>query len=172
MSFAQLQCQINRLAPYIPTASPVPDGLSDLVYEDVMVRSAYTIAVWANQQSVFIPLAKYQSWQNMLRFIADPSATALATYAPDLAGIFYLAPAQFPWYALGFLGLAAPLRCWPLLLASVTLPTYYLFFPLWESDDADTFQYGVAFLHALPVWCWLAWRYAHRASSAGKATAA
>lgn len=91
MAFAQLQCQINRLAPYIPTASPVPDGLSDLVYEDIMVRSAYTIAVWANQQSVFIPLAKYQSWQNMLRFIADPSATALATYAPDLAGIFYLA---------------------------------------------------------------------------------
>lgn len=38
------------------------------------------------------------------------------------ASLFYLSPAQFPWYALWFMPLAALLQCWPLLLASVTLP--------------------------------------------------
>lgn len=62
------------------------------------------------------------------------------------ATLFYLSPAQFPWYALWFMPLAALLQCRPLLLASVTLPIYYLFFPL------------VAFLHAAPVWASLLWQ--------------
>lgn len=86
------------------------------------------------------------------------------------AAVFYLAPAQFPWYALGFLGLAATLQCWPLLLASVTLPAYYLFFPLWQSDDADLFLYGAAFIHVVPVWAWLAWTAWQRHSRSPAAT--
>jgi alpha-1,6-mannosyltransferase len=70
------------------------------------------------------------------------------------ATLFYLSPAQFPWYALWFMPLAALLQCWPLLLASVTLPSYYLFFPL------------VAFLHAAPVWASLLWQgFAPRAAT-------
>lgn len=71
------------------------------------------------------------------------------------ASLFYLLPAQFPWYALGFLPFAAVLRCGPLLLAAVTLPAYYLFFPLWNSGQGDVFRYGVSFVHAVPVWAWL-----------------
>lgn len=67
------------------------------------------------------------------------------------AAVFYLSPAQFPWYAPGFLALAAGAVYRPLLIASATLPAYYLFFPLWESGQRDLFVYGAAFLHVLPV---------------------
>lgn len=83
--------------------------------------------------------------------------------------VFYLSPAQFPWYGLWFLPLAAVTQCWPLLLASATLPFYYLFFPLAEMGEREAFQSGVAFLHAAPVWAWLLWRRSqpsHRAITA------
>lgn len=72
------------------------------------------------------------------------------------ATLFYLQPAQFPWYALGFLPFSAVTRCWPLLASAVTLPAYFLFFPLWNSGQGAAFTYGVAFVHAVPVWVWLA----------------
>ena len=71
---------------------------------------------------------------------------------------FYLLPQQFPWYAVAFLPLAALTGCRPLLLASATLPFYYLFFPLWQTGRGDAFIYGAAFLHALPVLAWLTWQ--------------
>jgi alpha-1,6-mannosyltransferase len=71
------------------------------------------------------------------------------------ASVFYLSPAQFPWYAVCFLALAALVRSWPLLLASATLPAYYLFFPLAATERGDLFHFGIAFLHALPVLGWL-----------------
>lgn len=74
------------------------------------------------------------------------------------AAVFYLAPAQFPWYAAPFIALAAALRVWPLLAASVLLPAYYLFFPLWQTGRGDTFIYGAAFIHSVPVFAWLIWR--------------
>jgi alpha-1,6-mannosyltransferase len=77
------------------------------------------------------------------------------------ATVFYLSPAQFPWYAVWFLPLAAIVRSWPLLLASVLVPAYYLFFPLWEGRG-DVFFYGVSFVHAVPVLGWLAWPVVHR----------
>lgn len=72
------------------------------------------------------------------------------------ATVFYLSPAQFPWYAVWFLPLAALLRSWPLLLASATLPAYYLFYPLWGSGCGNVFFFGAAFLHSVPVLGWLA----------------
>lgn len=68
--------------------------------------------------------------------------------------LFYLSPAQFPWYALMMLALAAVFACGPLLAASVTLPLYYLSF----GTEFDTYQNGLALLHAVPVWLWLAWQ--------------
>lgn len=88
------------------------------------------------------------------------------------ASLFYLQPTQFPWYALGFLPLAAVTRCWPLLLSAVTLPAYYLFFPLWNSGQGDAFQYGVAFVHAVPVGAWLVWRWLQERSRYDAAIAA
>jgi hypothetical protein len=71
------------------------------------------------------------------------------------ATVFYLSPAQFPWYAVWFLPLAALLRSWPLLLASATLPSYYLFYPFWADGRGDAFFFGAAFLHSVPVLGWL-----------------
>jgi len=67
------------------------------------------------------------------------------------AMVFYLSPAQFPWYAVWFLAPAAAMQNWPLLMASVSLPVYYLFFPLAATGRADYFQLGLAFIHVLPV---------------------
>ena len=75
------------------------------------------------------------------------------------ASIFYLSPAQFPWYALWFLPFAALMRNGPLLLASATLSVYYLFLPLAKTGHYELFQSQVAFLHAAPVWLWIAWQY-------------
>jgi alpha-1,6-mannosyltransferase len=98
------------------------------------------VAVWAALQ----PVAKAERFLEVALIVT--------------ASLFYLQPAQFPWYALGFLPFAVLTRCWPLLLAAVTLPAYYLFFPLWNSGHGDVFRYGVAFVHAVPVWGWLAMR--------------
>lgn len=113
--------------------------------------------------------------KNALRFLSGFAAAATAAIIAvrpvhdlrDLlaralvvaATVFYLSPAQFPWYALWFLPLAAVAQSWPLLLASATLPLYYLFFPLAEMGQRAVFQNGVAFLHAAPVWAWLLWRW-------------
>lgn len=78
------------------------------------------------------------------------------------AAVFYLSPAQFPWYAPGFLALAAGAVYRPLLIASATLPAYYLFFPLWESGQRDLFLYGAAFLHVLPVAIAVLWHRRRR----------
>lgn len=88
------------------------------------------------------------------------------------AAVFYLSPAQFPWYALWFLPLAAVLEVWPLLLASVLLPLYYLSFPLSAIGEGDAYHFGVALLHALPVLIWSAIWYRRRVDvGAGSAVA-
>mgnify|MGYP005837350011 CR=1 FL=1 len=76
------------------------------------------------------------------------------------AVVFYLSPAQFPWYAAWFLPLAALALNWPLLAASALLPAYYLFFPLWQTGRGDLFMFWAAFIHSAPVFIWLALRFA------------
>ncbi len=81
------------------------------------------------------------------------------------AATFYLAPAQFPWYALWFLPLAAAVENRPLLAASATLSIYYFFIPLVNQGLGHWHTYGVAGLHAAPVLIWLLvdWLDSHRA---------
>jgi hypothetical protein len=67
------------------------------------------------------------------------------------AATFYLSPAQFPWYAVWFLPLAAVNRTWALLAASASLPAYFLFFPLAGTPWSDLFRYWLSGLHLLPV---------------------
>jgi hypothetical protein len=81
------------------------------------------------------------------------------------ATLFYLSPAQFPWYAAWFLHLASASGAWPLLAASIGLPVYYLFFPLAAAGLRDLHGYGLAFLHLAPVL--LAACLVRRASAAG-----
>ncbi|MFA5984150.1 MAG: glycosyltransferase 87 family protein [Methylococcaceae bacterium] len=90
---------------------------------------------------------------------ADGLPNVLTRAMVITASIFYLSPAQFPWYALWFLPLAAVMRNGPLLLASATLSVYYLFLPLAKAGNYELFQNQIAFLHAGPVWLWLAWQY-------------
>ena len=73
------------------------------------------------------------------------------------AAVFYLSPAQFPWYAIWFMPFAALLCFRPLLLPAALLPLYWLWFPLAAAGQGALFQYGVAVLHALPVALALAW---------------
>lgn len=75
----------------------------------------------------------------------------IARLAVLSACVFYLSPAQFPWYAYWFIPFAALARNWALLAATAALPTYYLFFPLAEAGWRDTFRFGVSGLHLLPV---------------------
>lgn len=77
---------------------------------------------------------------------------ALAARATGLAAaMFYLSPAQFPWYAAWFMPLAAASGSWALAAASIGLPIYYLFFPLAAVGLRDVHGYGLAFLHLAPV---------------------
>lgn len=76
------------------------------------------------------------------------------------ASIFYLSPAQFPWYAVWFLPFAAMLDCRPLLLAAALLPVWWLYHPMHAAGLGVLFHNGVAALHALPVLGWLALRRA------------
>lgn len=67
------------------------------------------------------------------------------------AAVFYLSPAQFPWYVAWFLPLAAAGGLWSLVAASVGLPVYHLFFPLAAAGLRDVHSFGLAFLHLVPV---------------------
>ena len=129
-------------------------------------HSANAFYEWMSY-AVYLAVGESDMAQRVLRACVALAAVALAgmvwlrppeTLEARLTGllsvgaiVFYFSPAQFPWYAIWFLAPAAVLQCWPLLAASLTLPSYYLFFPLWESGRGPLFSYGVAFVHSLPV---------------------
>lgn len=64
---------------------------------------------------------------------------------------FYLSPAQFPWYAVWFLPLAAVLGCRALLFSAVLMPLYYSFFALRGLGLGALFAYGLAAVHLVGV---------------------
>lgn len=103
----------------------------------------------------------WRTWRNGRRDLDALLAGCLLVGA----SVFYLSPAQFPWYALWFLAFAAALDFRPLLLASVLLPVYYLSFPLAAAGDEDVFNFGFALVHALPVLAWCALSMRRRAHS-------
>jgi alpha-1,6-mannosyltransferase len=82
--------------------------------------------------------------------------------------LFYLSPAQFPWYAAWFLPLAAASATWIPATATIGLPVYYLFFPLAASGRADVHQLGFALLHLAPVLL-IAYASRQRARAGGSA---
>lgn len=90
----------------------------------------------------------------------EPTLRSIVSRALVVAAtVFYLSPAQFPWYAVWFLPLAVLAGNRPLMLASVLLPAYYLFFPLWPIRFGVWFFYGTAFIHAVPVLTWVMWEW-------------
>ena len=73
------------------------------------------------------------------------------------ATLFLLSPTQFPWYYLWLLPLLALRPMWSLLALTVTLPLYYLRFPLDAIGYAIWFDYGIVWIEFVPVWLLLAW---------------
>jgi hypothetical protein len=87
--------------------------------------------------------------------------TAEATVARALvvaAAVFYLSPAQFPWYVVWFMPFATLLGCRALLLPAVLLPVYWLSGPLRVAGHPEVFAHGVAALPLLAVVAALALR--------------
>jgi alpha-1,6-mannosyltransferase len=85
-----------------------------------------------------------------LRPIRDLQDIA-ARLALVTAAVFYLSPAQFPWYAAWFAPFAVLAGNWALLAATAALPTYFLFFPMAGTAWGDVYRYGLSGLHLLPV---------------------
>jgi hypothetical protein len=75
------------------------------------------------------------------------------------AALFYLSPAQFPWYAAWFLPLAAASVSWVLSFGAIGLPAYFLFFPLIASGQRDIFDFWVAAFHLAPLLAAIALRH-------------
>lgn len=73
------------------------------------------------------------------------------------ATLFLFSPTQFPWYYLWLLPLLALRPMWSLLALTVTLPLYYLRFPLDAMGHAAWFDYGIVWIEFVPVWLLLAW---------------
>lgn len=73
------------------------------------------------------------------------------------AALFLLSPAQYPWYLVWLLPMLVVRPSLPLLLLTVTLPLYYLRFPLAALDRSDLFDTAVVALQFAPVWGLLAW---------------
>ena len=67
------------------------------------------------------------------------------------AVLFYLSPAQFPWYSAWFIPLAAASGKWILVAPAIGLPIYYLFFPFAEVGLLEVHGYSLAALHLAPV---------------------
>jgi hypothetical protein len=90
------------------------------------------------------------------------------------SALFLLSPTQFPWYFLWLLPLLA-LRPMPSLLAlTVTLPMYYLRFPLKAMGYAAWFDYGLIWIEFGPIWLMLGidgWRSRRRLSIVEQAEA-
>jgi len=165
------------MAPVLLASLQAQSGLTAYASAWSNNNGFFAWAAWG----LFYLLPEGVSANTVLRFfiVALAGAIALAVAIrpaatlQDLAGralivsaaVFYLAPAQFPWYAAPFLALAAALRVWPLLAASALLPFYYLFFPLWQTGRGADFIYGAAFIHSVPVLAWLVWRYLRKLHS-------
>jgi alpha-1,6-mannosyltransferase len=86
-----------------------------------------------------------------LRTRTDRPGDLVAATALMAAVVFYLSPAQFPWYSAWFLPLAVASGSWALSFGAVGLPIYYLFFPLAAAGVRHYQSYGLAAFHLLPL---------------------
>jgi len=81
------------------------------------------------------------------------------------AAVFYLSPAQFPWYAVWFLPFAVVLGCRALLLPAALLPLYYLFFAFTGPVLRPVFAQGIAAIHLAGVVLMLGFNLIRRRAS-------
>jgi alpha-1,6-mannosyltransferase len=115
---------------------------------------AWAVALWPGAGAWLRPL---------VALAAGGVALAVAWRAPSgpavlvggtmviAASVFYLSPAQYPWYGVWFMPFATLLAFRPLLLPAVLLPLYWLWFPMDRAGQGALFNLTLAALHALPV---------------------
>jgi len=75
-----------------------------------------------------------------------------------VGALFLLSPTQYPWYALWlvpFLATGRPV-VWPLIALVLTLPLYFLRFPLMVQDRDEVFEHWIVTIEFLPIWLALA----------------
>jgi hypothetical protein len=94
-----------------------------------------------------------------------PTFDGLVSGATVIAAtLFLLSPTQFPWYYLWLLPLLVLRPMWSLLALTVSLPLYYLRFPLDAMGHAAWFDYGIVWIEFIPIWLLLAWEVWCRSS--------
>ena len=68
------------------------------------------------------------------------------------AGIFLLSPTQFPWYGVWMMPFLAIVPRRSLLLLTVLLPLYYLWYYFRVLDEVGIFHNGIVWIEFLPIW--------------------
>lgn len=100
-----------------------------------------------------------------IRLPRSPLRPARGWWLWIIAALFFLTPAAYPWYWLCMLPLLAVRPSPGLLILTITLPLYYLRFPLGEVDGSAWFDYGVVAIEFAPAFTLLAWEgLRHRSS--------
>lgn len=76
------------------------------------------------------------------------------------AGLFLVSPTQFPWYGMWLTPLLAFSPRRPLLLLTVLLPLYYLWYYFEPRGKVDIFSHMIVWMEFAPVWLWLLYDWA------------
>jgi len=74
-----------------------------------------------------------------------------------VAGLFFLSPTQFPWYALWIIPFLAVTPRLPFLVLGILLPLYYMRYYLSARGLTSLFDNGIVWLEFAPVWFLLVW---------------
>lgn len=126
--------QLERLLAFVLAADP-PAGR--------IVRAGLALALLAAAVSL------------AARPIADARDLLLRAYL-TLSALVLLSPAQFPWYLLWVLPLAAVVPGWGWQVAAALMPLYYTAFHFRVTGAPLVFDHGIVWLIWVPVWLALA----------------
>jgi hypothetical protein len=156
------------IAPLMLSALSAGSGLTAYAQGWAMNNGLYNWTILALDTVASGGVAGDRVWRFMAAGTVATLALAVA-WRPlrdvgDLAGrmlivaaaIFFLSPAQFPWYAIWFFPLAVLRLNAPLVAFSALLPLYYLAFALSGPTGGTLFSLGIALAQTLPVLVWLA----------------
>jgi len=76
-----------------------------------------------------------------------------------VAGLYFLSPTQFPWYALWIMPFLAVTPRFPFLVLGTLLPLYYMRFYLRTQGLISLHDNGIVWLEFAPVWILLVWEH-------------
>ena len=163
------------LSPMLLTGLDQQAGIAAYANRWELNDSAFQIIFWltepvvewfgyhpghAQQMSRYATVALLLIWLAIVFF--KPSKTPLQFIDHCLlvvAALFLLSPTQFPWYSLWLVPLLVFSPRKPLLLLTVLLPLYYLWYHFEPRNQLAIFENGIVWLEFVPVWLWLVWEW-------------